>query len=552
VCATIVPPFLNRVTALVESDVVERVLRGGRVWTSGRDRGRPATSVVIEAGRIALVGSDEEAEARVGPSTEVVDLKGRWAIPGFVDAHTHFIDGGRRLAEVDLRGVAAPRDFHARIAGRVGQCPAGEWITGANWDEQLWGGPLPNREWVDRVAPHNPVFLVRSDLHMGVANSLALRRAGVDEHTADPRGGRIDRDDGGSPTGIVRDSAMGLVLDAIPADDAPALDAALERASAHALARGVTQVHDMGQWAHFDTYRRAHARGRLAVRVYSVVPMSTRARLAALVSDEGRGDQRLWWGGLKAFVDGSLGSSTAWFRQPYADDPATVGLVVTDLDALSASIMEAERNGLQSIVHAIGDHANDWLLDVYSQVGERFGRRDRRFRIEHAQHLSPAAADRFGEVDVVASVQPAHLADDGAWAELRIGRERARRAYAFRSLLDGGAAVAFGSDWTVAPLDPLLGLRAAVDRRTRDGANPEGWIAEQKISPGEALLAYTQGAAYAGFSDGWTGRLVPGMCADIAVLSGDPFEEAGDINGRPMVDLTLIDGHIVFERRGGR
>ena len=530
--------------------MAERVLMGGRVWSGGREAGPPATALVIERGRVELVGSDEDAEARVGPSTEVVDLAGRWAIPGFVDAHTHFIDGGLRLAEVELRGVASPTDFRARIARRVQAAEAGEWITGANWDEKVWGGPLPGRAWVDEVAPGNPVFLVRSDLHMGVANSLALRRAGIDEHTPDPGGGQIDRDAAGSPTGILRDAAMGRMLDAIPSPGEAALDEALQRASSHALARGITQVHDMGQWAHFDTYRRAHSRARLDLRVYSVVPMSTLPRLTALVADEGRGDQRLWWGGLKAFVDGSLGSSTAWFSDPYTDDPSTRGLVVTDLDVLKASLVEVEQCGLQAIVHAIGDAANDWLLDAYLGVVQRFGRRDRRFRVEHAQHLSPDAIGRFGALDVVASVQPAHLVDDGPWAESRIGPERVARAYAFRALHQAGAAVAFGSDWTVAPLDPLPGLAAAVFRQTRDGAHPGGWVPNEKISMEEALVAYTGGAAYAGFSEGWSGRLAPGMCADIAVLSGNPFIEGGDDRDEPGVDLTFVDGRVVYDRRG--
>jgi predicted amidohydrolase YtcJ len=306
----------------------------------------------------------------------------------------------------------------------------------------------------------------------------------------------------------------------------------------------------MGRWAHFETYRRAHSRGRLDLRVYSVVPMSTLPRLTTLVADEGRGDQRLWWGGLKAFVDGSLGSSTAWFSEPYTDDPSTRGLVVTDLDVLKANLMEAEQCGLQAIVHAIGDAANDWLLDAYLGVVQRFGRRDRRFRVEHAQHLSPDAIGRFGALDVVASVQPAHLVDDGPWAESRIGPERVARAYAFRSLREAGAALAFGSDWTVAPLDPLPGLAAAVFRRTRGGAHPGGWVPNEKISMEEALVAYTAGGAYAGFSEGWSGRLVPGMCADITVLTGNPFIEVGDDRDEPEVDLTLVDGRVVYDRRG--
>lgn len=530
-------------------------LIGGRVWTGGglgrEDGRRPATALAIEAGRVAHVGSDDEVRNGLRPGARTIDLRGRWVQPGFVDAHTHFIDGGLQLATLDVRGVTSIDAFVSRVRDAAESAPTAEWITGGNWDEQLWGGALPTRAWLDRAAPNHPVYLIRSDLHMAVANTEALRRAGILEDTVDPPGGRIDRDAEGRATGVVRDRAMALVAEALPTADEAAFDGALDRATSHALSLGVTQVHDMGQWGHFETYRRAHGAKGLGLRVYSAVQMPDAARLLEVISEEGRGDELLWWGAVKAFVDGSLGSSTAWFHHPYHDDPESSGLVVTDLDELRDRIAAGARAGLQPIVHAIGDRANDWLLDVYEHLARTAEARGAgtRPRIEHAQHLSPGASARFAGAGVVASVQPAHVADDGPWAEQRIGAERVGRSYAFRSLLDDDATVAFGSDWTVAPLDPRLGLEAAVRRATRGREFPNGWVPEQKIEAEQALIAYTSGAACAGCAETWTGRLAPGMCADVVVLSSSPLEWLEGREQRPEVDLTLVDGHIKFDRR---
>jgi predicted amidohydrolase YtcJ len=270
--------------------------------------------------------------------------------------------------------------------------------------------------------------------------------------------------------------------------------------------------------------------------------------MAEYVAREGRGDRRLFWGGVKAFVDGSLGSTTAWFYEPYADDLSTAGLMVSDTADLRTSLLAADRAGLQLIVHAIGDRANDWLLDVFAQAEATHGARDRRPRIEHAQHLTPESIRRIADAGVIASMQPYHAIDDGRWAEKRIGPERVRWTYAFRDLLDSGAHVAFGSDWTVAPLDPLLGIYAAATRRTIDGANPGGWVPEQKITAEEALGAYTTENAYAAFVEGDLGTLEPGMLADLVVLSRDiravdPVEIEGVV-----VDLTMVNGAVIFER----
>jgi predicted amidohydrolase YtcJ len=307
----------------------------------------------------------------------------------------------------------------------------------------------------------------------------------------------------------------------------------------------------MGSWTNLGTYRRAHEAGRLPLRVYSVVPLASWERLRDFMEAEGSGDDRLWWGGLKGFVDGSLGSTTAWFYEPYTDDPGTSGLMTTDTASLRRWIHEADAAGLQVIVHAIGDRANDWLLDVYRSAADANGPRDRRFRIEHAQHLTREAIARFAPQEVVASMQPYHAADDGRWAEKRIGPERIRTTYAFRSLLDADAVLAFGSDWTVAPIDPILGIDAAVTRRTIDGLNPGGWVPEERITLEETLGAYTRGAARAGFREGVTGVLEPGAYADLVILSGNPFATAPDELLDLRVDRTVVEGRTVFMRDAG-
>lgn len=472
-------------------------------------------------------------------------------IPGFIDAHTHFISGGFQLSSVDLRDAATPEEFARRIAAYAAGLPAGTWITGGDWDHELWGGALPESEWVDAQTSDHPVFVSRLDGHMALANALALEAGGVTAETADPPGGVIVRNEDGSPAGVLKDGAMGLLSRAIPARTEAELDRALQAAARHALSLGVTQIHDMGSWTNLETYRRARAAGTLPLRVYSVVPLASWERLEAFVAAHGRGDTRLWWGGLKAFVDGSLGSTTAWFYDPYDDEPETSGLMTTDTAQLRGWVRSADAAGLHVIVHAIGDRANDWLLDAFRDAAAENGPRDRRFRIEHAQHLSREAIGRFSEQSVIASMQPYHAADDGRWAVRRIGAERIRTTYAFRSLIDAGATLAFGSDWTVAPLDPVLGIDAAVTRRTIDGANPQGWVPEERITLEETLRAYTTNAARAGFIDHEVGVVANGMLADLVVLSDDIFGLDPHALAEVRVDLTLVGGEVAFERTPG-
>jgi predicted amidohydrolase YtcJ len=530
------------------SESPDRILVGGSVWTGDVDA-PAAEAIAIAGGRIIAVGGSDGIRALAGPETDVVELDGRFAMPGFIDTHTHFLDGGFRLSTVDLRDAATPDEFAGRLAEQAAQLPPGTWILGGDWDHEMWGGELPDRAWIDDVTPEHPVFVTRLDWHMALANSKALELAGFDPNAPDPDGGEIVRDGTGRPTGVFKDEAMGFLYAAIPEPTEVEQDSALSAAMRFAASLGVTGVHDMGTWDGLATYERAHGRGALTLRVRAFVPLSTAERLAAFVDErEGTGDDVLSWGGLKGFVDGSLGSSTALFFDPYLDTPATSGLTVIGMDELADRVRSADAAGLQVAIHAIGDRANAELLDLYEDLVRENGERDRRYRIEHAQHLRPEDYGRFAEFGVIPAMQPYHAIDDGRWAERKIGPERAGSTYAFRSLEDAGARLAFGSDWTVGPLDPLLGVYAAVTRRTLDGAHPDGWIPEQKIMLDEALRAYTQDAAWAGFMDDRVGALKPGMLADIVVLDRSPFDvDPGAIKDLK-VEMTILGGETVFER----
>ncbi len=528
----------------------ELVFLGGPVWT-GVPGAPMAEAVAIRDGKITAVGTAQEIRRRIGPETEVVELSGRMVAPGFIDSHTHFIPGGFQLSSVDLRDAATPEEFARRIGEFAETLPPGSWITGGDWDHEMWGGQLPHRDWIDMVTPEHPVLVSRLDGHMALANSLALELGGVTGRTPVPPGGEMVLDSNtGEPSGVLKDDAMGLVSRAIPDYSEEELDRALDAAIAHALSLGVTQTHHMGSWTDLETFQRAEADGRLKLRVYSVVPISTWERLRDFVADNGRGSDRLWWGGLKGFVDGSLGSTTAWFYDPYTDDPSTSGLLTTDTASLRLWGMAGDEAGFHLIIHAIGDRANDWVLDLYESAAEAHGPRDRRFRVEHAQHLSPTALTRFAALGVIPAMQPYHAIDDGRWAEKRIGPERLKTTYAFRSLLDAGASPAFGSDWTVAPLDVRLGLYGALTRRTIDGANPGGWVPEEKITLEEALTAYTSGSARAGFTEEKTGTLESGKYADLVVLSQDLFQVDPVDIPRVQVEMTVVEGEIVFRREG--
>jgi predicted amidohydrolase YtcJ len=525
----------------------------GRVWTG--DPARPwAEAVAVRDSVIVLVGSRAEARRLTGARTRVLENGANLVTPGFGDAHTHFLSGGFQLASVDLRDADTPEEFIRRIAAFARTVPAGRWITGGDWDHERWrGSPLPRREWIDSVTPHHPVFVNRLDGHMGVANSLALRLAGIDRSTPVPPGGDIVRDAAtGDVTGVLKDNAMDRLWAAVPAPSAEEADTALQRAMRHAASLGVTFVHTMTDWSEFAALRRAHARGAMITRARVYVPIGGWRRLADTVRAAGRGDDWLSWGGLKGYMDGSLGSTTAAFFEPYLDAPGSRGLMVTDSAQREREVVAGDSAGLQLAVHAIGDRAIAMLLSFFEQAAQRNGARDRRFRVEHAQHIRQSDIARFGRLGVIPSMQPYHAIDDGRWAGNRLDTARLRGTYAFRSLLDTGARLAFGSDWTVATLDPLWGLYAAVTRRTLDDRHPDGWFAEQRITVDETLRAYTSAAAFAGFQERRLGMLRPGLLADVVVLDFDPFRTPPAELARGRVRVTVVGGRVVFERPSGR
>ncbi|MEO8634339.1 MAG: amidohydrolase [Gemmatimonadales bacterium] len=520
----------------------------GKVWTG--DSTRPyAEAVATRGDTIVAVGDSGTIARLIGDSTRVLQNGKALVTPGFMDAHVHFLSGGFQLASVDLRDADSPAEFISRLKAFAAERQPGEWILGGDWDHERWPGtPLPRREWLDSVTPRNPVFVARLDGHMGVANSLALKAAGISRVTADIAGGTIVRDPRTrEPTGVLKDEAMTPVYAVVPASSESQVDAALGRAMKFAAAKGVTAVGSVSaEWAQVAGLRRARQAGQLTIRVALYPALSEWAMVADTLAARGPGDDWIRLAGVKGFIDGSLGSTTALFFEPYADDPTTSGLLTTPEDSLRSQIGRADSAGLQVVVHAIGEKANSLVLDIFDSVAKVHGPRDRRFRIEHAQHLRPQEVQRMATQGVIASMQPYHVIDDGRWAGKRLG-SRVSDSYVFRSLLDAKARLVFGSDWTVAPLDPILGLYAAVTRRTLDGKNPDGWLPAEKISLDEALRAYTVTNAYGVFAESSRGILKPGYRADLVLLDSDLFSLAPAAIETAQVRATVVGGRVVFE-----
>jgi predicted amidohydrolase YtcJ len=519
----------------------------GRVWTG--DAQRPwADAVAVTGDRITAVGSSAEIRKLSGSGTRVVDAQGGLVAPGFIDSHVHFVEGGFGLTSVQLRDAKTRDEFIRRITAHAATLPQGAWMLEGNWDHQNWGGQLPQKDWIDSVTPNTPVFIQRLDGHMALANSAALRAAKVTRDTRAVAGGEIVRDARGEPTGVLKDNAMGLVSRAIPDPQESQEDAALDAAMKYVAERGVTSVHNMGTWRQVAIFERAHKAKRLGTRIYAAVPLATWTQLRDRVAQSSVGDAWFRIGALKGFVDGSLGSHTALMLAPFSDTPSDKGLFVTPAESLYAWAKGADAAGLHVVIHAIGDRANRELLNIYERIAAENGPRDRRFRIEHAQHLAPAEIPRFAALGVVPSMQPYHAIDDGRWADRFLGPERVKGTYAFRALIDTGAKLAFGSDWFVAPPTPLEGIYAAVTRRTLDDRNPGGWVPEQKITVEEALRAYTSGAAYAEFMEKEKGTLARGMLADLVVIDRDLTKIPPETIRDAKVVMTVVGGRIVYER----
>lgn len=515
------------------------IYRNARIWT-GTPSKQWSDAIAFHGNRIVALG-DRASRSLATRRTQVIDLAGALVVPGMMDNHTHFIAGSKALTQIDLLAVKTRQQFIDTVARGAAALPSGRWLEGWGWDEQRWGGELPDRRWIDAVTPNTPVSIGRTDGHNIFVNSLALKLAGIDRNTADPVGGTILRDANGEPTGILRDNAMDLVTKVIPAWSDADVDAAVQLGISAALARGTTQCHgaDM-DWITFDALRRARAKGETGLRFYPSVWAKDWKKLADIIRREGRGDDWVRWGIVKAMADGALGSRTAYMDKPFANDPANRGLLIQPVAEMQSWCEGADRAGLQLEVHAIGTKAVDLTLDMFAAIARKNGPRDRRSRIEHAQHINLGSIPRFRRQGVIASMQPYHAIDDGRWAAGPLGPDRINGSWAFRSLLDSGATVTFGSDWPVAPVDPLGGIEAAVRRVTTDGKGMFG--PSQRITVAAALRAYTSANAFAGFQEAKLGSLMPGKLADLVVLDSDIFRVAPDGIAKTRVLRTIVDG----------
>ncbi len=553
-CALILALACGAGTACAQNATL--VLLNGKIWTEN-PRQPEAEAIAIDHGRVAALGSSADMRKLAGPNCQVIDLRGRRVVPGFNDAHVHFLSGGSALSGVQLVDAASPAELRSRIAQFAKQAGKGAWIRDGNWDETLWTpAALPTHQLIDDVTPDNPVMVWRVDGHAVLVNAAAMKLAGIDRSTRDVAGGVIVRDEAGNPTGVLRDQATGLVERIVPPLSAAEVDAALTAALHEAARHGVTSVQNLVDTpTEYDTatklreFQKFARAGLLSVRIYDSGALRDWKDFAAVGIQAGFGDPLLRIGNLKAFADGSLGSETAWMTAPYADDPRNKGLASGDLEdpvAMYGFIRGADRAGLQVSVHAIGDRAIHEVLDLMERAEKENGPADRRFRIEHVQHLARADVARLAPLGVIASMQPYHAIDDGRFAEKRIGPERLQLSYAWRSLLDSGAVLAFGSDWPVAPLDPVLGIYAATTRRTLDGANPQGWVPAQRITVAEAVHAYTVGSAFAEHQEGAKGSLEAGKFADLAVLSGDIFAMPPEQIANVRVQLTVFNGSVIY------
>jgi len=538
------------------SPEMKTVFINGKIYTVN-EKQPFAEAVIIEGSKIVFVGSNEEAKKLIDESTKIIDLGGKLMLPGFNDSHLHFISGGNYLLGINLRPAHSKAEFVQIIKDYVkdrkdSSKNVNRWITGGRWDHEQWKDKiLPTKELIDSVTGNIPVFVSRIDGHMGLANSRAIQLAGITKDTPDPEGGLIILDkETGEPTGILKDNAMELVFKIIPNSSLEENVEDALRSIEEAGKLGITSVQDMTQPGELEAYMKILKEGKLTCRIYSITPINKYEDLVNSGITAGCDEAIIKRGALKGYADGSLGASTAWFFEHYAQDTTTFGLpmdIVTNGN-LKKWVLDADKNHLQICVHAIGDRANAFMLNLYEEIKKENPGWDRRFRIEHAQHLRESDIPRFSTIGVIASVQPYHCIDDGVWAEKRIGPERIHFTHVYKSLLDNNVKVAFGTDFPVAPLNPLLGIYAAVTRRTVDGKNPEGWIPEQKISVEDAIKCYTLNPAYASFDENKKGSIEVGKLADLVVLSDDILSidpvKIKDVT----VKMTVFDGEIIFNK----
>jgi len=530
----------------------------GVAMASGFKAIQRAEAVAVRGDRIEAVGTAAEILKLRGPETKVIELGGKFVMPGFNDAHAHLAHGGFERLNVNLTGVKSLDEFRARIRAKVESVAPGEWIEGRGWDESLWPvRVLPTRWDVDEVASGHPVFLQRVDGHLAVASTKALQLASITIASRDPKGGKIDRDANGQPNGVLRDAALTAVMNVIPKPTHQQRRQALESALADAARWGVTSIQDNSSWEDFQVFEEIEKEGKLTARVYEWLPFDEKVeQLEAKRKSRPQSDKMLRTGMLKGFMDGSLGSHTAALMEPYADDPGNSGLPQYDPAKLNEMAKERVLAGFQLGFHAIGDKGVQMALDAFAEaekaakekkVKAANGGEDFRLRVEHAQVTTPLQIVKFRDLKVIASMQPSHLLTDMKWAETRLGSKRAGHSYAWAEFLQRGVTLAFGTDYPVEPISPFRGLYAATTRKSESGKDE--YYPAQKISMDQAIAAYTTGSAFAEFAEKEKGLMVPGMLADFVVLDRDPTAVVPQKLLETKVLRTVVGGKTVYEAK---
>lgn len=524
----------------------KKIWSNGKIYTANHKQ-KWAESIVTEGNRILFVGSNDEAKKITGNQFDLNDLEGKLVLPGFIDSHVHLIIGGLSLTKLNLGKVKSKEDFRNSLKEFLANTKS-DWVTGGNWNHlQFDTKVLPTKEWIDDLTD-KPIYLTRVDIHTALVNSAALKLAGINKNTQAPEGGQIIKDETGEPTGVLKDTAMNLVSKLIPAPLEYELGNAMSAAQKEAHINGITSVHDITEPEHYQLYKKSYAEQKLKLRINCIHPISQVKRLIdGNVFNEIK-NEYIRSSGVKAFADGTLGSNTAWFFEPYKDDPTTTGLPTDYMvdGKFREWALLADKNKIQLAVHAIGDRAVSEVINVFEEIVDTNPSWDRRFRIEHVQHIKSEDITRMKKLNVIASMQPSQLYDDGVWAGDKIGQHRLNGTHAVNTLLNNGIKVCLGSDWTVTPLDVIHGIDIAVNRKTKDGANPNGWIPEEKILIEQAINAYTIDAAYASFEENIKGSIEVGKLADFIVLNENVFELPSTEIEKIKVAKTIFNGELVY------
>ena len=523
----------------------------GRIYTN--DPKHPwAEAMAVRDEKILCVGTLSQILLDCGgaESHDIVQLKGRFVMPGFNDAHVHLGGAGRDKLTLALNGATSVDDVLKMVKAAAEKHKPGEWVLGSGWDQSRWPDQkYPTRLELDQAAPDNPVYLDHISGHIAVVNSLALKHAEITSETPNPPGGEIDRFADGEPNGLLKENATEMVSQRIPDPSDDERQKGIELVLAELAENGVTSVQDFSAWEDFQAYGELKKANKLTVRVTEWLPFTLSTdELQNRRAEGGTTDPWLRTGALKGFMDGALGTHTAALLAPYSDDPSTSGMLTVDPEKLKAMAIERDRLGFQLAFHAIGDKANRVALDTFESLLRVNPPRDRRDRIEHAQVVAPEDEARFGTLHVIASMQPSHETNDMRWAEQRLGPERSKGAYAWRSLQNAGARLAFGTDYDVEPITPLRGLYACTTRESIDGGPPGGWIPQEKLPLADCINAYTSGSAYAEFMDGKKGELKVGEFADFVILSQDLTKIPPREILKTEVLRTVVGGKTVYHK----